>query len=86
VTNIRPFSSEIPNRLLQHDFRAENLNVLWESLSTGRSPLKWFERWRGNSTFSGNFQACDRRPAEANQIIGYRNAIGRRLSLMAIST
>src|SRR5688500_5520910 len=34
----RPFSSEIPNRLLKQDVRAENPNFLRESRSIGRSP------------------------------------------------
>jgi hypothetical protein len=48
-----PGLSGIHDRFVKHSFRAENPNVLCESLSTGRSLLKWLERWRGNRTFSG---------------------------------
>jgi hypothetical protein len=30
-----PDAYEFPDRFVKHDFRAENPNVLWESLSTG---------------------------------------------------
>jgi hypothetical protein len=39
----RPYSSEIPNRFLKHDFRAENPDELWESRSIGRGRAKWHE-------------------------------------------
>src|SRR5947207_5909424 len=51
-------SSEIANRFLKHDFRTENPNVLCESLSTGRWPLKWLESWRGNPSFSEPAPQC----------------------------
>jgi hypothetical protein len=47
----RPFSSEILNRLLTLDFRAEKSTVSSESSSIRRSPTKWLERRRGNPTF-----------------------------------
>jgi len=37
-----------------HDFRADNLSVLCESLSIGRSPAKWLEIQRINRTFLRN--------------------------------
>jgi hypothetical protein len=39
-------SSEIANRFVTHDFRAENPTVFWEFLPTGRRPAKLRERQR----------------------------------------
>jgi hypothetical protein len=36
---------------VKHDFRAENPDVLSESLSIGRQPLKWLECRRTYPTF-----------------------------------
>jgi hypothetical protein len=48
-----PGLSEIPNRFVKHNFRAENSCLSWESLSAGRWLAKWREGHRGNRTLFG---------------------------------
>ena len=36
ASKIRPFSSEIPNRFLKHDFRVENSYLCWERVRSAR--------------------------------------------------
>jgi hypothetical protein len=47
----RPYSSEKPNRLRKHDFRAENPDVSSEWSPMGRRQVIWIESQRVNSTF-----------------------------------
>ena len=71
----RPFPSEIPNRLLKHDFRAENPDVSSGSGSIGRRPFEWFERRRTIPTFFGTHLM--RRAVVVNSYSGQRTAILR---------
>jgi len=57
-------------RFLTHVFRAENPDVLCESLSTGRRLLKWLESQRIKRTL------CETRDATAAGISAYRDRHG----------
>src|SRR6187399_14487 len=50
--------SEIANRFVTHDFRAENLNVSPESNLFHRRLLKWLDRHRIIPTFTENYWNC----------------------------
>jgi hypothetical protein len=63
-----PRSSEIAVRFLKHDFGAENPNVLWESRSIGRSPLKWLESQRIIPIISATSVMSARITAEARHL------------------